>query len=226
MLSLLGLRPKPLSAQLKLKLPHVDSFVALAVTGDGPRGSVCIETLNERTLTVTAMPGLHPGDTGVFTYENAVGRFRFAARCAGLRGQAAVFPIPERIDALQVFTGATQRSALRLEATVPAQWRFAPGGRGSGDYARASLVDISRSGASLIVERDIRPGTYLETRIAVSPTTAPLVLVGEVMRSSGIESSKKISLGLRFNAVRPEQDRAIMEFINKRQAERRYRGLA
>jgi hypothetical protein len=33
-------------------------------------------------------------------------------------------------------------------------------------------------------------------------------------------------LGLRFHGVKPEEDRAIMEFINKRQADRRNRGLA
>jgi c-di-GMP-binding flagellar brake protein YcgR len=33
-------------------------------------------------------------------------------------------------------------------------------------------------------------------------------------------------LGLRFNAVKPAEERAITEFINKRQAERRNRGLA
>ncbi len=92
---------------------------------------------------------------------------------------------------------------------------------------RASLTDISRSGASLIVDRereDVEP--CVETSFCVSTAAAPLVLLGEVMRSAGIESSKKISLGLRFDGVKPEEDRAIMEFINKRQAERRNRGLA
>ncbi len=226
MLNLLGLRPRALSDQLKLKLPPLNGFVALAMTGSGPCGSVCVETLTDRNLTVTALPGTSTGGTGVFTYENAVGKFRFASKCVALRGGMATFAMPERIEALHVFASAQQRDAIRLDATVTARWRFAPGGRGSGEFARASLTDISRTGASLIVDREIRRGTYLETCFTVSPAAPPLVLIGEVMRSSGIESSKKISLGLRFNAVKPADDRAITEFINKRQAERRNRGLA
>jgi hypothetical protein len=226
MLNILGLRPRALSDQLKLKLPQLNSFVALAMTGSGPRGSVCIETLTDRNFTVTALPGTSTGAVGVFTYENAVGKFRFPAKCVALRNGIATFAIPERIEALHVFASAQHRDAIRLDATVTARWRFAPGGRGSGEFARASLTDISRTGASLIVDREIRRGTYLETCFAISPAAPPLVLLGEVMRSSGIESSKKISLGLRFNAVKPAEDRAITEFINKRQAERRNRGLA
>jgi hypothetical protein len=226
MLNILGLRPRPLSDQLKLKLPQLNSFAALAMTGSGPRGSVCVESLTERNLTVAALPGTSAGATGVFTYENAVGKFRFASKCVSLRDGIATFAIPERIEALHVFASSQQRTAVRLDATVAAQWRFAPGGRGSGDFARASLTDISRTGASLIVDREIKNGTYLETRFAISPAEPPLVLLGEVTRSSGIESSKKIALGLRFNAVRPAEERAITEFITKRHAERRSRGLA
>jgi len=225
MLRMLGLGPRPLSAQLKLKLPQVNGFVDLAMTGGGPRGSVCLESLGDRSFTVSELPGTKTGATGVFSYTNAVGRFRFSSKCIALRG-GAVFAIPERIETLQVFSGAQKRAAVRIDATVPAQWRFAPGGKGSGDYVRASLTDVSRSGASLIVDRDVKKGTYVETRFAVSTAVAPLVLLGEVMRSSAIETTKKVSLGLRFHGIKPEEDRAIMEFINKRQAERRNRGLA
>ena len=223
---MLGLRPRALSDQLKLKLPQLDSFVSLAMTGSGPRGSVCIETLTDRNLTVIALPGTSAGGTGVFTYENTVGKFRFAAKCVALRDGIATFAIPDRIEALHVFASDPRRSAVRLDANIAAHWRFAPGGRGSGEFARASLTDISRTGASLILDREIRPGTYLETCFTVNPAAPPLVLLGEVIRSSGIESSKKIALGLRFNAVKPADERAITEFITKRQAERRSRGLA
>ena len=226
MLRMLGIGPKPLSPQMKLKLPQENSFVDLAITGGGPRGSVCVEAVTDRNLSVSALAGTESGRTGVFSYSNEVGKFRFSSKCVTLRGRTAVFAIPQQIETLQVFAGAHQRAAVRLDATVPAQWRFAPGGRGSGDYARASLTDISRSGASLIVDREVKKGTFVETRFAVSTAVAPLVLLGEVMRSSAIESSKKVSLGLRFHGVKPEEDRAIMEFINKRQADRRNRGLA
>jgi hypothetical protein len=225
MLGLFGLGRKSVSPPLKTKMPAVNSFVALTMTGGGPRGSVCVETIGERSLTVSALPGVKTGGTGVFSYENTNGRFRFSVRCLGVRS-AAVFALPERIETLQTFSGAQARAAVRLDATVPAQWRFAPNGRGSGDFVRASLTDISRSGASLIVDRDVKKGTFVEARFAISTVASPLVLLGEVMRSEAIESTKKTSLGLRFQGVKPDEDRAIMEYINRRQAERRNRGLA
>src|SRR5665213_1778490 len=143
MMRMLGFGPKPASAQL-------NSFVDLTITGGGPRGSVCVETLTERSMGVGALPGTKPGGTGVFSYSNAVGRFRFSAKCVELRGGNAFFAIPERIETLQIFSGASQRTAVRIDATVPAQWRFAPSGKGSGDYVRGSLTDISRSARSAI----------------------------------------------------------------------------
>ena len=226
MLRLLGLGPKPLSAQLKAKLPQINSFVDVVMVGGGPRGSVCVEALSDRALTIGALPQMNVDATGVFTYANSAGRFRFSARCSALHGETATFLLPERIDTLQLFTGAQQRVAVRLDATVPAQWRFAPGGKGLGELVRGSLTDISRSGASLIVDREVKTGSYVEARVVLTASAAPLVLLGEVMRSSPIETSKKISLGLRFHGLRADEDRAIIEFINKRQAERRSRGLA
>jgi hypothetical protein len=226
MLRLLGIGPKALSAQQKLKLPVANAFVDLAITSGGPRGSVCVESVNDRGVSVTMLAGTKLGQTGVFSYQNAHGKFRFGAKCVALRGTHAVFTVPDRIETLQLFSGAQKRAAVRLDATVPAQWRYAPGGKGSGEYVRASLTDISRSGASLIVDREVKRGTYVETRFSVSTAGSPLVLLGEVMRTAAIEATKKISLGLRFHGLKPEEDRAIMEFINKRQAERRSRGLA
>ncbi|GAC1572977.1 MAG: hypothetical protein NVS3B7_03940 [Candidatus Elarobacter sp.] len=226
MLRLLGLGPKPPSSQLQLKLPVENAFVDLTMIGGGPPGSVCVEAFQVDRFSVSMLPGIAPGGTGVFSYENALGRFRFSTTCVAVRGGRAVFTIPVRIDTLQLFSGALQRTTLRIDATVTAQWRYAPGGKGSGDFMRGSLTDISRAGASLIVDRDVKKGTYVETRFAVSAAAAPLALIGEVMRNSAIETSKKISLGLQFHGIKPEEDRAIMEFINKRQAERRNRGLA
>jgi hypothetical protein len=225
MLSLFGLGRKTMSKEFKAKLPALNSFVALAMTGGGPRGSVSVETIGEQNLSVSVLPGIKAGGTGIFSYENSRGRFRFSSRCLDVRA-AAVFSIPVRVETLQTFSGASARTAVRLDATVPAQWRFAPGGKGSGEYVRASLTDISRSGASLIVDRDVRVGTLVEARFSIGTLAAPVVLLGEVMRSEAIESTKKTSLGLRFQGITPDEDRAIMEFINRRHAERRNRGLA
>ena len=131
MLKLLGLGPRTLSLQQKLKLPQPNAFVDMAIAGGGgPHGSVCVESVNERGLSVTALPGIQVGQTGVFAYQNPHGKFRFNAKCVALRGNYAVFAIPDRIETLQLFGGAQKRAAVRLDATVPAQWRYAPGGKG------------------------------------------------------------------------------------------------
>jgi hypothetical protein len=226
MLRMLGFGSKPVSPQLKLKLPQVNAFIDLVVPSGGPRGSVCVESLSDRTFSVSALHGIKPGGVAVFAYSNTLGRFRFSSKCVALRGHSAVYAVPDRVETLEVFSGAQKRAAVRIDATVPCQWRFAPGGKGSGDYVRASLTDISRSGASLIVDREVKRGTLVESRFTLSTAASPLVLLCEVMRSSAIESSKKVSLGIQFQGIKPEEDRAIMEFINKRQAERRSRGLA
>ena len=57
-------------------------------------------------------------------------------------------------------------------------------------------------------------------------TTAPMSFLGEVKRVQKIPASGKVSHGLMFHGIRPDEDKTIMEYINKRQAERRSRGLA
>lgn len=225
-LRLLGLGAKSASAELKPKLPLINAFVDLGMTGGGPRGSVCVESVLERRFAVSLLPGVTPGATGVFHYQNPLGKFRFTAKCLAVADEQAVFEIPESIHTLQIFSGAHTRTAVRIDATVASQWRYAPRGQGAGDYRRGSLTDVSRSGASLIVDRDVKAGTFVEVRFVVSTANAPLVLIGEVVRTGVIETSRKISLGLRFHGVKPDEDRAIMEFIYKRQADRRNRGLA
>jgi hypothetical protein len=219
---LFGLGAKSVPAHLKTRLPELNAFVDLTIAGGGPRGQVCVESLNGSELAVTSLPGMRSGTTGIFNYRNPAGTFRFSAKCIALH-RTAHFAFPARIDAV---VGAQQRAAVRIDATVQAQWRFAPAGRGSGEYTRSSLTDISRTGASLTSDRDVKQGSYVEVRFAVAGSATPLVLLAEVMRSAKMETAAKYSLGLRFHGLKPEEDRAIMEFINKRLADRRNRGLA
>jgi PilZ domain len=226
MLKMLGIKPKGPGRELRAKLPPVHGSVEVVVTGGGPRGTVVVETISDRDFTLDALPGMRAGQTAVFSYQNEAGKFRFSAKCAAVKGHEATFALPQRVETLQVFAEGHKRAAVRLDATVPGQWRYAAGGKGIGDWTRGSISDISRTGASLIVDREVRTGGYVEVRFSVSSATAPLALLGEVMRASKIEASGKVSLGLRFHGLKAEEDRAIMEFINKRQAERRSRGLA
>ena len=133
---------------------------------------------------------------------------------------------PKKQARKRILQPEQQRAAVRLDVTVPGLWRDAPGGKAVGAYNRGSITDISRTGASLTTDREIKRGGQVEIKLSVSTSARPLVLLGEVMRSSKIEASGKSSLGLRFLGITPEEDRAIMGFINKRQAERRSRGLA
>jgi len=223
---MLGIKPKGPGRELRAKLPQAHTPVDVVVPGGGPRGPVVVSSIGEKGFTIDALPGMRVGQTAVFSYQNGGGKFRFSAKCAALKGHEATFALPQQVETLQVFAETHKRAAVRLDATVPGQWRYAAAGKGVGEWIRGSITDISRTGASLIVDREVRPGGYVEVRFAVSSTTAALALLGEVMRASKIEASGKVSLGLRFHGLKAEEDRAIMEFINKRQAERRSRGLA
>ncbi|GAC1404452.1 MAG: hypothetical protein NVSMB64_07690 [Candidatus Velthaea sp.] len=224
----LGLRLKTRDNALRAKLPALDAFVDLAILR-GNSGSVSVDALDAKSIETSMLPGLTVGAVAIFGYTNAAGKFRFAAKCIGINGSQAVFELPKTIETLQKLGssgGGQKRSSVRLDVTVPAQWRPAPGGKGDGEFIRASLTDISRTGASLISNRELSKGSQVELRLALNSASAPMVLLGEVMRASKIERSGKNSLGLRFQGMSPADDREIMEFINKRQAERRSRGLA
>lgn len=216
--------------KLRSKFPPSHSLIEMHVTGGGPKGSVTFEALHDKVFTVHALPGMHAGQTAVFIYQTPGGKFRFSSRCQLVKGQHAVFALPARIETIEAFGaaagGAQKRQAVRLEATVPSMWRFANNGKGMGDFSRGALTDISRTGGSLITDRDLKRGTQVEVKFQTSSGQAPFVLLGEVMRTQKIEASGKFSLGLLFHGVTADEDRAIMDFINKRQAERRSRGLA
>jgi c-di-GMP-binding flagellar brake protein YcgR len=162
----------------------------------------------------------------VFVYANSYGRFRFSAKCLAVKGNQATFELPKTIATLKRYDGAQKRATVRLDTTLPAAWRYVSLGKGNGEFARASLTDLSRTGLSLIIDRELTKGTQVEVRFTLNSASAPVLVLGEVVRASKIEKSGKVSHGLRFHGVGDAVDRAIMEFINKRQTERRNRGLA
>ncbi|MDP9025733.1 MAG: PilZ domain-containing protein, partial [Candidatus Eremiobacteraeota bacterium] len=86
---------------------------------------------------------------------------------------------------------------------------------------------ISRGGCSLICDRELKFGTEVEVQLPLrGGGAAPLALRGEVMRHEHIAQSGKHSHGLRFTGLRPDEDHAIIEFINRKQTDLRNRGLA
>jgi c-di-GMP-binding flagellar brake protein YcgR len=105
-------------------------------------------------------------------------------------------------------------------------WRLTNNGKGTGEYLKGSIRDISRGGCALIMDRQCKVGQMLEIKMNLRGDAPPLQVLGEVMRVETIPTSGKHSHGLRFQALSPDEDRAILEFINKRQADLRSRGLA
>lgn len=208
---------------LRHRMPMLHAFVDLSLQRVLRPASVCIETIGSSSFQVSTPPDLKVGMSGVFTYATDKGKFRFASKCIAIQGPHATFALPTRIEETAKFGGG-QRASVRLDTTVPGQWRFAPTGKGTGAFVKGSITDISRTGASLIIDRDIGPRTQVELQVALG--SAPMVFLGEVKRVQKIEASGKYSHGLMFHGITPEEDKTIMLFINKRQAERRSRGLA
>ncbi len=222
--SALGFKAKPKDDPRK-KLPAAHTLVDCQIM-HGASGSITVEAVGSKTITTTVLPGFAAGSTVILTYGNANGKFRFSTKVGGVRGAVATLAMPAKIQTLSAGPGGAQkRSSVRLDTTVPGSWRFAPQGKGSGEFYRGSLTDVSRTGASLVADREIKKSGMVEVKVVLSSASQPLMLLGEVMRVGKIEQSGKWSHGLRFHGVSPNDDKAIMEFINRRQADRRNRGL-
>jgi hypothetical protein len=207
------------------KLPQPNSFVDVVV-GGRPSRSVTVEAIGPRGLVTRDVLG-RAGESAVILYSTPAGRFRASTKVIGVGRNSTQFDVLKRVELLSAAaTGAQKRSSVRLDTLVQGQWRFAPGGKGTGEFVRATIRDISRGGCSLIVDRLIKGGMTVEIRIPLKPNAPPVTLLGEVVRHQEIKTSGKHSHGLRFHGVRPEEDQAIVDFINRKQAELRNRGLA
>lgn len=205
------------------KLPVPESFAEVKVMGRSAR-SVAVEQVGPKELVTSETVG-RVGESAVFVYQTSAGRFRFAVKIVGVRDGRTVYELPDRVERLG---GAPtqKRSSVRLDTLVQGFWRFAPGGLGVGEFQKGSIRDISRGGCALIANRRFKHGQGLEVKIALRSDAFPLTILAEVVRSEQIPSSGKFSHGLRFRSIGREEDQAILEFINRRQAELRSRGLA
>ncbi|MFN2528309.1 MAG: flagellar brake protein [Candidatus Baltobacteraceae bacterium] len=185
--------------------------VSITVESNGPKNII--------TKDVGAVSG-----SAVFTYSNPSGKFRFATRIAGSRGDLTVYEMPTKVDTLSSHAGSQQRASVRMDTIVPGMWRRAKNGVGAGDFAKGNVRDISRGGCSLIIGYELPKAAQVEVKLQLG--AMPVIALGEVMRVEHIKTSGKWSHGLRFQGITPAQDKAIMEFINRRQSDLRSRGLA
>ena len=205
------------------RLPVVHSFVDVAVTGR-PVRSVSVEQCGPKAIVLSDVVG-RTGERGAFVYQTPAGRFRFGATIVKVEGGQTHFEMPQRVEALGG-GDAQKRSSVRLDTLVQGQWRMAPQGIGVGEFMKGSIRDISRGGCALIMDRQCKVGQWLEVKIALRSDAQPLTVVGEIMRVVQVPTSGKFSHGLRFHGVTPEEDHTILDFINRRTAELRSRGLA
>ena len=207
------------------KLPQLHSFVDVMV-GGRPARSVTVESVGAKGIVTRDALG-RVGETAILVYTASAGRFRMETKVAAVTASSTQFDPPRRLSLIAAAaSGSQKRQSVRLDAIVTGEWRFAPGGVGTGEFVKATIRDISRGGCSLIIDRELKPHTNVEVRMKLKPEAPPMTLLGEVMRHEKIKSSGKFSHGLRFHGLRPAEDQAIIEFINRRQADLRSRGLA
>lgn len=206
------------------KLPQLHSFVEVIV-GGRPVKSVTVESVGAKGIVTRDALG-RVGETAILVYTATAGKFRAEAKIAAVTATSTQFDPPKRLSLIGAATGAQKRQSVRLDAIVSGEWRFAPRGVGTGEFAKSTIRDISRGGCSLIIDRALKLHTQVEVKMRLRPEGAPVTLLGEVMRHEEIKSSGKHSHGLRFHGLRPDEDQQIIEFINRRQADLRSRGLA
>jgi hypothetical protein len=206
------------------KLPQLHSFVDV-MAGGRPARQVTVESVGPKGIVTRETLG-KTGETAVIVYQSPAGRFRAQTKILTTGNAMTTFEMPRKVSLIGAATGAQKRQSVRLDAIVAGQWRFAPGGVGTGEWSKCTVRDISRGGCSLIIDRAMKNHTQVEVKMQLRLDGEGLTLLGEVMRHEVIQASGKHSHGLRFQGVRPAEDQAIVEFINRRQAELRSRGLA
>lgn len=204
------------------QLPVQHSFVDVIVMGRSSR-SVSVEEAGPNEIIVGDVVG-RAGERAAFVYQNPAGKFRFATTVTQVKDGMTYFRMPERIESIG--GGAQKRSSVRMDVLISGHWRLATDGKGVGEFLKGSIRDISRGGCALIADRPCKAGQLLEIRLNLRGDAPPLTVLAEVMRFQTIPTSGKFSHGLRFQGLTPDEDRAILEFINRRQADLRSRGLA
>lgn len=208
------------------KLPQLHSFVDVIVGGKSAR-QVTVESVGPKGIVTSEATLGKVGDGAVLVYQATSGRYRAQTKIAAIGTAKTTFDMPRKVSLIGAAPQAgTQRRSVRLDAIVMGSWRFAPNGIGHGHFQKATIRDISRGGCSLIIDRGLKHGQQVEVKMQLRPDGPEMTFFGEVMREEVIKNSGKHSHGLKFAGIRPDEDQAIVEFINRKQSELRSRGLA
>lgn len=222
MLSFFSGQKKPSGAKLREMLPSTHAFVNFTVRGNGPQGRVCFEGASLKTFRTTKIAGMAPGQEGVFSYENSIGKFTFAARLVSMADDQAIFNLPNDIKTISRTGAGDRRVEPRVDTTVNAEWRFKPAGKIATNWSKVTISDLSRTSGSMTAEREFKPQDVLEIRMTLEGVH-PLTLDASPVRSEKAGSKYRISLT--FKHTHEESSHAITRFINKRMTELRSRGL-
>lgn len=207
------------------KLPMLNSFIDVMV-GGRPARQVTVDSVGAKGIVTKEALG-KVGETAVLVYQAKTGRYRAQTKIAAVGSDTTQFETPKKVSLIGTApSGAGKRQSVRLDSIVSGTWRFAPQGVGKGEFVKATIRDVSRGGCSLIIDRELKHHTQVEVQMQLKDGAEPLTMLGEVMRHELIKTSGKHSHGLRFQGIRPAEDQAIVEFINRKQSELRSRGLA
>lgn len=223
-LSFLGLKKAPSPRQLREMLPSLHSFVDVAVR-NGPKGSVCFENAGAKTFITSVLPGMNAGQQVSFSYQNTAGKYRFSTAVKAVDAKQATYDIPGKIETVQAFAGSRKRTNVRIDSAVNVQWRYASDSKIESEWQKGTLSDISRTGSSLATDKTVKSGNKIELKIPLSATGAPTVVRAEAKRVDKIEGTSKFNVGLSFSGLKPDAERAVVDFINRRQVDLRNRGL-
>jgi c-di-GMP-binding flagellar brake protein YcgR len=214
----------PSGKELREMLPSLHSFVDVAVR-NGPKGSVCFENSGAKTFITSVLPGMAVGQQVSFNYSNTGGKYRFSTAVKAVDAKQAIFEIPGKIETVQKFGGSRKRTTVRIDTTVTVQWRYSSTGKIESEWQKGVLSDISRTGSSLTTDRTIKVGNILELKIPLAGDAPPTAVRADARRVDKIEGTAKFNVGLAFHPLKAEADRAIIDFINRRQTDLRNRGL-
>jgi c-di-GMP-binding flagellar brake protein YcgR len=223
-LGMFGIKAASSSKQIREMLPSLHSFVDCAVR-NGPKGSVCFENAGLKTFTTSVLPGMSPGQQASFNYSNTGGKYRFSAVIKSVDDKQATFDMPGKIETVQKFGGSRKRTTVRIDTTVTIQWRYSSTGKIESEWQKGVLSDISRTGSSLATDKVIKTGNILELKIPLAQDGTPILVRADVRRVDKIENTSKYNVGLAFHPLKPDAERAVIEFINRRQVDLRNRGL-
>ncbi|HEY5348982.1 MAG TPA: PilZ domain-containing protein [Candidatus Lustribacter sp.] len=214
----------PAGKELREMLPSLHSFVDVVVR-NGPKGSVCFENSGPKTFVTSLLPGMSPGQQASFNYQNTGGKYRFSAAVKAVDAKQATFELPGKIETVQKFGGSRKRTTVRIDTTVSVQWRYSATGKIESEWQKGVLSDLSRAGSSLATDKPIKVGAILELKIPLSGNGGPIAARADARRIDKIEGTAKFNVGLSFHPLEPVAERAIIDFINRRQVDLRARGL-